>query len=162
MKTSSVIFILLLQGGMLFAQTSPSVSSTVLANVLKGSYSPVTYQASTVITDPSIISAGLLNEISADSLKATLFKMRNLQNRNMFSDTVSNTRGIGAARRWVLSKFKEYSAANNNRLQVGYLQFNYSPLNGSVGCPNSLSLISKHSDVIAVLPGSQTSNKSLI
>jgi hypothetical protein len=163
MKTPSVIFLLLWQAGGLFAQTSPSVSSTVLANVLKGTYTPSTYQATTVITDPDIIAAGLLNEISPDSLKATLFKLRSFQNRNMFSDTTSPTRGIGAARRWVLSKFKEYSAAHDNRLQTGYLQFNYVPsTNGSVGCPNSISLITKHSDIIAVLPGSQTTNKSLI
>jgi hypothetical protein len=162
MKTTSVIFLLLWQAGSLFAQTSPSVSSTVLANVLKGSYTPSTYQAATVITDPDIISAGLLDEISPDSLKATLFKLRSFQNRNMFSDTTSSTRGIGAARRWVLSKFKEYSAAHDNRLQAGYLQFTYAPSNSSVGCPNSISLITKHSDIIAVLPGSQTTNKSLI
>jgi len=158
----AVFFLLLLRAGESFAQTSPSVSSTVLANVLKGTYTPSDYRATVVITDPDIVSAGLLNEISADSLRATLFRLRSFQNRNMFSDTVSNTRGIGAARRWVLSKFKEYSAANDNRLQTGYLQFTYNPSNSSVGCPSSLSLITKHSDVIAVLPGSQTTNKSLI
>src|SRR6187402_913154 len=123
MKIRAVIFLLLLRAGMVCAQTSPSVSSTVLANVLKGNYIPSDYQASVIITDPDIVSAGLLNEISADSLKATLFKLRSFQNRNMFSDTASNTRGIGAARRWVLSKFKQYSAAHDSRLQVGYLQF---------------------------------------
>src|SRR5882757_6615291 len=109
MKTASVVFLLLWQAGALFAQTSPTVSSTVLANILKGNYTPSSYPATTVITHPGVISTGLMNEISADSLKATLFKMRGFQNRNMFSDTMSNTRGIGAARRWVLSKFKEYS-----------------------------------------------------
>jgi len=162
MKTISVIFLLLWQAGTLFAQTSSSVSSTVLANIIKGNYTPATYQASTVINDPDVISQGLLNDISADSLKATLFKLRNFQNRNMFSDTVSNTRGIGATRRWVLSKFQQYSAANENRLQTGYLWFNYSPSNSSVGCPGSVSLITRHADVIAVLPGSQTSDHSLI
>jgi hypothetical protein len=162
MKTQSVFFILLLQAGTLFAQTSPAPSSTLLANIIKGNYTPTTYQASTVITDPTVVSQGLLNEISADSLKATLFKLKNFQNRNMFSDTVSNTRGIGATRRWVLSKFQQYSAANDNRLQAGYLWFNYGPSNSSVGCPNSVDLITKHADIIAVLPGSQTSDKSLI
>jgi len=162
MKTPSVIFLLLWQGGSLFAQTSPTVSSTLLGNLIKGNYTPSTYQATTVITNPNVISQGLLNGISADSLKATLFKLRGFQNRNMFSDTVSNTRGIGASRRWVLSKFQEYSAANDNRLQTGYLQFNYAPLNSTVACPASVSLISKHSDIIAILPGSQTTDKSLI
>lgn len=162
MKTRAVIFLLLWQAGGLFAQTNPAPSSTVLANVLKGNYSPSDYKATVVITDPDVISAGLLSEISPDSLKATLFKLRSFQNRNMFSDTNSNTRGIGAARRWVLSKFREYSAAHDSRLQTGYLQFDYNPSKSSVGCPSSATLITKHSDVIAVLPGSQTSNKSLI
>src|SRR6516225_6134785 len=108
MKTPSVIFLLLWQAGTLFAQTSPSVSGTVLANLIKGNYTPSVYQASTVINDPTVVSQGLLNEISADSLKATLFKLKSFQNRNMFSDTVSNARGIGATRRWVLSKFQQY------------------------------------------------------
>ncbi|MBN8854234.1 MAG: hypothetical protein BGO55_07555 [Sphingobacteriales bacterium 50-39] len=75
MKTPSVIFLLLWQAGILFAQTGPSVSSTVLANIIKGSYTPSTYQASTVINDPNVVSQGLLSGISADSLKATMMNM---------------------------------------------------------------------------------------
>ena len=162
MKNYSVIFFLLLQGGEVLAQTGPSVSNPVVLNILKGAYSPATYGAVKVITDPDTISAGLLQQISPDSLKATLFKMRGFQNRNMFSDTSSATRGIGAARRWVYNKFLEYSKAGGNRLQVSYLQFNYNPVHSTVGCPNSLSLITKHSNIMAVLPGSQTGNKSII
>jgi len=153
MKTPAVFFLLLWQAGDLCAQTGPSASNAVVANILKGSYTPSTYAASTVITDPDVISAGMLNDISVDSLKATLFKLRGFQNRNTFSDTVSSTRGIGAARRWVFSKFRQYSTANNNRLQVSYLQFTYT------GCSSAMT---RHSNIMAVLPGSQTANKSII
>ena len=153
MKQVSAILLLLGWGSRGLAQTNPVASNSVVANILKGVYAPATYQASTVITDPAVISAGLVNGISADSIKASLFKLKNFQNRNTFSDTVSATTGIGAARRWVYNKFLQYSSANDNRLQVSYLQFNYS------GCSSPLK---RHSNIMAVLPGSQTTNKSLI
>jgi len=145
--------------GSAHAQTGMVVTSTEVSNILKGTYTASTYQASTVITNPDIISAGLLGGISPDSLKADLFAMRGFQNRNTFSDTVSNTRGIGAARRWVLKKFQQYSSANENRLRVAYLQFTYTP--ASAGCSGTSS-INRHYNVLGVLPGSQTADKSLI
>jgi len=136
-----------------YAQSGEAVTSTEVNKIILGNYSPANYQASTVITDPATISAGLLADISPDSLKAYLIMLNSFQNRNTFSDTSSNTFGIGAARRWVLNKFQQYSAANENRLKPAYLTFTYS------GCSSSMS---KHADVIAALPGSQTTNKSIL
>ncbi|HTI07953.1 MAG TPA: M28 family peptidase [Puia sp.] len=158
MKTLLPVIGLLLAGHT-FAQTNPTVLSTEVANILAGNYTPSSYAATSVITNPSIVAAGLATGISPDSLKADLFALRSFQNRNLFSDTNSTTRGIGAARRWVFNKFVQYSKANDNRLRVAYLQFDYSP--SDYGCTVTPS-ITKHSDVLAVLPGSQTSNKSLI
>ncbi len=141
------------------AQTNPSVTSTEVNNILLGSYSPTTYQASTIINDPDIVSAGLLNDISADTLKADLFALNAFFNRNMFSDTVSNTTGIGATRRWIYSRFLQYSAANQNRLRAAYLKFTYAP--STYGCSGIGSNGTQY-NVMAVLPGSQTTNKSLI
>jgi hypothetical protein len=142
-----------------YAQTNESVSSSEVTRILVGNYNPLTYQASTIITDPDVISAGLMNSISADSLKADLIALANFKNRNTFSDTTSNTKGIGAARRWVFSKFLQYSAANEGRLKPAYLWFQYKP--SSAGC-SSTSSIALHSDVVAVLPGSQVANPSLV
>jgi hypothetical protein len=142
-----------------YAQSGEAITSTEVNKIILGNYTPSNYQASTVITDPATVSAGLLNDISPDSLKAYMFMLNSFQNRNTFSDTISTSFGIGAARRWVLGKFQQYSALNENRLRPAYLTFNYSP--SSAGC-GSTSSISKHADVIAVLPGSQTANKSLI
>ncbi|HEY4289112.1 MAG TPA: M28 family peptidase [Puia sp.] len=142
-----------------YAQAKESVSSPEVARILVGSYNPVTYQASTIITDPNIISAGLMDRISADSLKADLITLANFKNRNTFSDTTSNTKGIGAARRWVFSKFMQYSAANEGRLKPAYLWFQYKP--SSAGC-SSTSSIGLHANVMAVLPGSEVTNPSLI
>lgn len=141
------------------AQSNESVTSTVVNNILLGNYTPSTYQAATVITDPNTISAGLLQNISADSLSANMFMMNSFQNRNTFSDTTSASFGIGAARRWVYNKFLQYSQAAGSRLQVGYLKFTYNP--SSAGCTYT-NPIGTHYDVLAVLPGSQTTDKSLI
>ncbi|HEY6901624.1 MAG TPA: M28 family peptidase [Puia sp.] len=143
--------------GSTYAQTNIAVSSTEVNKILLGTYNPATYQASTIITDPDIISAGLMNRISADSLKADLIAFAGFKNRNTFSDTVSTTRGIGAARRWVYSKFMQYSAANDNRLKPAYLWFDYAP--SAEGCTGSNN---RQANVMAVLPGSQTDNPALI
>src|SRR5262249_16385752 len=110
-------------------------------------------------TDPNTISQGLMNDISADSLTADLFALNSFQNRNTFSDTASATFGIGASRRWVYNKFIQYSQANGSRLQTGSLKFTYNP--SSASCSESPAIMT-HYDVLAVLPGSQTADKSLV
>ena len=159
-KTLVLAFIHCLAGGMgAFAQSNESVTSTVVNNILLGNYTPATYQASTVIIDPNTISAGLMQNISTDSLTADLYTLYGFKNRNMFSDTTPTTTGIGATRRWVYNKFLQYSKATGSRLQVGYLKFTYNPT--SYPCTENPS-IETHYDVLAVLPGSQTTDKSLI
>ncbi len=155
----TVICMALLWDNSCYAQSNELVTSTEVTNILKGSYTPSVYQASTVITNPNIISAGLVSGISTDSLKADLFAMKAFQNRNTFSDTVSTTRGIGATRRWVYKKFMEYSAANQNRLRPAYLQFDYTA--SAAGC-GATSSMNRHYNVLGVLPGTQTTDKSLI
>jgi hypothetical protein len=159
MRPILIVILCLGTGAAAIAQSNESVTSTVVGNILLGNYAPSTYEAATVITDPNVISQGLLSNISGDSLTATLYALNSFQNRNTFSDTSSATSGIGATRRWVYSKFLQYSQANNSRLQVGYLKFTYNP--SSYPCTESPS-IQTHYNVLAVLPGSQTTDKSLI
>lgn len=143
-----------LSGLAAFNQTSILITSTEVDNIMKGTYTPSTYQASTVINNPNTISSELLSRISPDSMKAYLFALKSFQNRNSASDTVSTTRGIGAARRWAYNKFLQYSAANENRLRPAYLQFDI----GS----GSMCGVTRHRNVIAALPGTQTVDKSVI
>jgi hypothetical protein len=149
---------MLIWGGGAHAQTGMAVTSNEVNKILLGNYIPSAYKASTVITDPATISTGLLHDISPDSLKAYLVTLNGFQNRNTFSDTNSSTFGIGAARRWVLGKFQQYSAANENRLRPAYLTFSYNPI--TANCTTSS--IKQHANIMAVLPGSQTVNPSLI
>jgi len=150
MKTL-LLSVLTLSGLFAQAQTSLTLTNTEVANILKGSYTPVTYAASSVLNDPNVISAELVSRISTDSLKSSLVALRKFQNRNTGSDTVSTTRGIGAARRWVYNKFLQYSAANSSRLRVSYFQFN-----------QTICSKTRHRNIVAVLPGSQVADKSVI
>ncbi len=75
-------------------------------------------------------------------MKAYLFEMLPFENRNTGADTTSATFGIGAARNWAFSKFQQFSAANQNRLIVSFLQFDQTICN-----------MGTHKNIIAVLPG---------
>ena len=128
-----------------------SITSSEVVNILKGAYAPISYNAAIPVSNPGTISSGLVNNISPDSLKKTLFALKGFRNRNSGSDTVSATRGIGAARRWAYNKFMQYSTANGNRLKPAYLQFDMNMCGAS-----------RHRNVIAVLPGNQVLDKSVI
>ncbi len=62
----------------------------------------------------------IIDAVSADSIEADIRKLVNFGTRNTFSDTVSNTRGIGAARRFIKSEFEKVSSQCNNCLDVFY------------------------------------------
>ena len=53
----------------------------------------------------------LAAQVSADQLKATDTRLVGFGTRHSLSDTVSDTRGIGAARRWVAGQFTTLSQA---------------------------------------------------
>ncbi|WP_159950749.1 M28 family peptidase [Polaribacter septentrionalilitoris] len=62
----------------------------------------------------------IINSVSADRIKADVKTLTEFGTRNTFSDTISNTRGIGAARRWIKSEFETISKNCNNCLNVFY------------------------------------------
>ncbi len=62
----------------------------------------------------------IINSISSERIEADITKLAGFGTRNTFSDTLSNTRGIGAARRWIKSEFESISEACNNCLNVFY------------------------------------------
>ena len=57
---------------------------------------------------------------SAERIKADITTLVGFGTRHTLSDTISPTRGIGAARRWIKSEFEVISAACNNCLEVSY------------------------------------------
>jgi len=87
-------------------------------------------------------------------LKADVVKLVSFYNRNTFSDTVSNTRGIGAARRWLYSEFQKINQENGGRMKVYYDYF-YQKLSSRL--KRSLGIDSvMMANVIAVIPGTRS------
>ncbi len=71
-------------------------------------------------TDPRMYD--IINAVSAERLEADVQKLVSFGTRHTQSDTVSQTRGIGAARRWIKSEFDKISKECNNCLEVSYLR----------------------------------------
>jgi hypothetical protein len=64
--------------------------------------------------DPEI--AQMVKEISSDTLKSYINKLVSFGTRSTLSTTMDKKRGIGAAREWVVSKFKEFATASGGRM----------------------------------------------
>ncbi|WP_109300247.1 M28 family peptidase [Aquimarina sp. AU474] len=62
----------------------------------------------------------IINAVSADRIEGDIKKLAGFGTRHTLSDTVSETRGIGAARRWIKSEFDNISKDCNNCLEVFY------------------------------------------
>ena len=134
--------------------TNISLSDPSMLPLLKGQYDPAQYQASQVIDSHDQIICTLRDLVNPDSLYHYLEVLGSFENRNTWSDTISATRGIGAARRWVLSKFNQYSQRHENRLKTGYLVFDIPN--------NTCGSLSGTKNVLALLPGRDTSLKEII
>ncbi len=72
----------------------------------------------------------IIQHISADSIKHDIRKLANFGTRNTFSDTVSDSRGIGAARRWIKAEFENISSSCDNCLDIFYQKEFVTPNDG--------------------------------
>ncbi|MEP6647165.1 MAG: M28 family peptidase [Saprospiraceae bacterium] len=145
------VVISLSSGILVSAQANTHFTNPVIDRILKGNYNPEDYMPPFPVDDPYFITSQLAKLVNADSLKATLISLEQFQNRNTASDTVSEITGIGAARKWVLGKFERLSIISNGRLVTGYLQFDQDVCD-----------MTRHKDVVAVLPGKDTSDPSSV
>lgn len=110
--------------------------------------------AQTIINrDPEI--DGMLKEVSADSLKANMYKLVSFGTRNTLSTQGSATRGVGAARRWILSKFNEYATTSGGRLSAFIDTVTYMPDGKRVDRPIILG------NVVATLKGTDPNDKRI-
>ncbi|HAV21924.1 MAG TPA: hypothetical protein DCX46_00170 [Bacteroidetes bacterium] len=60
----------------------------------------------------------IMNEISAKNIQATVEKLVGFGTRHTLSDTVSDVRGVGAARRWIKSEFERYARESGGKMTV--------------------------------------------
>jgi len=62
----------------------------------------------------------IISAVSEDRLRSDVKTLADFGTRHTLSDTISETRGIGAARRWIKSQFDDVSKNCNNCLDVFY------------------------------------------
>jgi hypothetical protein len=90
----------------------------------------------------------IVREISATNIEAIIRKLVSFETRHTLSDTASNTRGIGAARRWIKAELENYSRASGGRLKVEFDEFTQEPRQR---IPTPVQIV----NVVATLPGKQ-------
>ena len=96
--------------------------------------------------DPDI--AALVESVSAERLRTDVFTLAGFHTRHTLSETQSDNRGIGAARRWLKAEFERISASHGGRLQVAFDRFQQPPT------PPRLPAGAEIVNVVATLPGS--------
>jgi Zn-dependent M28 family amino/carboxypeptidase len=104
-------------------------------------------------SDPRV--ADIVSAVSAESLRADVTRLVGFGTRHTLSDTVSQTRGIGAARRWVKAEFERISAACGGCLEVLYVS-------GMVGPAPRIPQPTNIVNVIAVQRGSSDSGRYVL
>ncbi|MEZ4873871.1 MAG: M28 family metallopeptidase [Flavobacteriaceae bacterium] len=62
----------------------------------------------------------IISKVSLERIEKDITTLANFGTRHTLSDTLSNTRGIGAARRWIKSEFESISKNCNQCLEVFY------------------------------------------
>lgn len=70
------------------------------------------------IPDKNPVIEAMLAEVNPDSLEANVRKLASFGTRHSLSETESDSRGIGAARRWVLSRFESYAEFSGGRMET--------------------------------------------
>ncbi len=106
-------------------------------------------------TAPNPTIAKVVSDVSVKRIEATIRKLVSFGTRNSLSDDTSETRGIGAARRWIKSQLEECSAANGGRLQVA---FDDHLIEKGERVPRPTHFV----NVVATLPGDQPESRDRI
>ena len=99
----------------------------------------------------------IIDAISEERLRNDVKTLVDFGTRNTFSDTISDTRGIGAARRWIKSEFDKISKDCNNCLDVFY-QKDFVTKEGNRRVPHDAWIV----NVVAIQKGSKYPNRYII
>jgi hypothetical protein len=106
-------------------------------------------------TPPPAVDPRIFQIVAASSperIEADITKLVSFGTRNTFSDTTSDTRGIGAARRWIKAEFDRISAACGGCLEVRFQEAMHGREGRTVNVVN----------VVATLRGTQHPNRYVI
>jgi Peptidase family M28 len=91
-------------------------------------------------------------EISAARIERNIRKLVSFETRNSLSDTKSETRGIGAARRWIKSELERCAKENSTNGARLKIEFDEHMAQQAVRIPQPTPIV----NVVATLPGMQT------
>jgi Zn-dependent M28 family amino/carboxypeptidase len=92
------------------------------------------------------------DDVSANSLETYIRTLAGFDNRHTMSDTTSDTRGIGAARRWIKVEFETISEACGGCLEVFYVS---GEVGGTNRIPDPVNIV----NVVAVQRGTADPNR---
>jgi len=99
----------------------------------------------------------IIEAVSAERIEKDIQTLVDFGTRNTFSDTISNTRGIGAARRWIKSEFESISKDCKNCLDVFY-QKDFVTKEGNRRVPHDAWIV----NVVAIQKGTKYPNRYII
>ncbi|GGK20036.1 peptidase M28 [Yeosuana aromativorans] len=99
----------------------------------------------------------IIDSISSKRIAKDIQTLVDFGTRNTFSDTLSNKRGIGAARRWIKSEFESISKNCNNCLDVFY-EKDFVTKEGNNRVPHDAWIV----NVVAIQKGTKHPNHYII
>ena len=97
----------------------------------------------------------VLSDIRPDTVQQHIEKLVSFGTRHTLSDTVSDTRGIGAARRWIKSEMEKCAARSGGRMAVAFDEHTR-PAGGRISQPVNVV------NVVATLKGTAVPERVLV
>ncbi|MEO0333696.1 MAG: M28 family peptidase, partial [Bacteroidota bacterium] len=99
----------------------------------------------------------IIDDVSANRLEQDIRTLADFGTRNTMSDTVSDTRGIGAARRWIKAEFDKISKECGGCLEVFY-QHNLTKKGAGSRIVKDVDIV----NVVAIQRGTQRPNQMIM
>jgi hypothetical protein len=109
-------------------------------------------QAQTIVNRNQDIES-MVKSVNKDSLKQYISTMVNFGTRSTLSDIKSKTRGIGAARNWVVAKFNQFAKQSDGRLTAFLDTTTFQPDGKRIDKATFLG------NAVAILKGTDTNDK---
>ena len=130
----------------------PFLPVAVLVSLLSSSLAAT---AADVTQKPNPVIGKIAQEISSARIEAMIRKLAGFGTRNSLSDATSETRGVGAARRWIKSELELCSRDSGGRLKV---EFDEHLIEKGPRIPKPTVIV----NVVATLPGMQAESRDRI
>lgn len=109
--------------------------------------------------EPGMADIALLHELVSDTsperIETDIRKLVSFGTRHTLSDTMSDTRGIGAARRWIYAEFEKISKECGGCLEVMYVS---DTISGETRIPNPTEVVS----VVAIQRGRRDPDRMVV